>query len=198
MNKAGSFFKGLETAHINSTNFNLDDIARLSFKDYSPAENERLKAVIDHWFYHTIKARDESGFPREITVDDCSGMAVSLYYFLKKQNVPCHIVIGDMRVYGELDYNTTYQYLEEILGGKEHQTIDYHVWVVIENFWIVDPTFRLKESEKESFIAGETNAGVFIVDIESMPDGLEYIPMLVGVELLAKTNQVDLAIYENA
>ena len=62
---------------------------------------------------------------------------------------------------------------------------------MIENFWIVDPTLRLKESEKEQFIVGNINSGVCIFDIEKVPDNIEYIPMLIGMELLAATNQIN-------
>ena len=193
MDKSESFYQSLESALSKSTKFNLNDIPRVSFKDYPEEKNKQLKSLIEKWFVSTISSRDTNGVPRSLTIDDCSGMATSLYLFLKKNNIPCHLVIGDMKIFGELEYNTSYEYLYEIINGKEHQTIEYHVWVVIENFWIVDPTFRLKETEKEQFIAGKTNSGVYIVDIEKVPDGLEYIPMLVGVELLTTTNQVNLS-----
>jgi len=195
VDKSESFFIGLENALSKSTKFNLNNIPKISFKDYPAKQNNQLKDLIENWFLYTIKDRDDKGIPRYHTVDDCSGMATSLYLFLKKNEIPCHIVIGDIKVFGEPEYNTSYDYLYDIVNGKEHQTIEYHVWVVIENFWIVDPTFRLKEAEKDQFIAGKTNAGIYIVDIEKVPDGLEYVPMLVGLEVLTKTNQVSLNSY---
>ena len=195
MDKSETFFHNLEIALSKSTKFELNDIPRVSFKDYPAVKNKQLECLIEKWFINTIETRDNNGIIRAHTVDDCSGMAVSLYLFLKQNSIPCHIVIGDMKIFNELEYNASYEDLYEIINGKEHQTIKYHVWVVIENFWIVDPTFRLKEAEKEHFIAGKTNAGVYIVDIEKVPDGLEYIPMLVGVELLAKTGQIHLGSY---
>jgi hypothetical protein len=195
MDKSESFFQNLENALANSTKFNLNDIPRISFQDYPTEKNEMLKGAIEKWFDSTIKSRDNDGMPRSHTVDDCSGMATSLYFFLQAHGIPCNVVIGDMKVFNDLEYNTSYEYLCEILDGKEHETIKYHVWVVIENFWIVDPTFRLKESEKDQFIAGELNSGVSIFDIERVPDGLEYIPMLVGMELLTATNQLNFKEY---
>ena len=189
MEKSERFFKNLELALKKSSSFNLNYIPTISFKDYSVERNLQLKEDIDGWFEHIIRSRDNDGIPRSKTVDDCSGMSVSLFLFLKGIGVPCEVIIGDMKVLGEIEYNTSYEYLYEIINGKAHKKIDYHVWIIVENFWIIDPTFRLKESEKEEFITGKSNLGVYISDIERLPDSLEYIPMLVGLDLLTTTNQ---------
>ena len=188
--KSELFFKNLESALSISSNFCLNYIPKLFFQDYTVERSKQLNTLIEGWFKQTIKDRDIKKIPREKTVDDCSGMSASLYLFLQSKGIPCHLIIGDMKLFGELEYNTSYDYLYDIKNGKEHDSIKYHAWVVTENFLIIDPTVRLKEAENKAFITGETDAGVYIVDIEKVPEGSEYIPMLVGLELLGETIQI--------
>jgi len=189
--KTELFFKNLNIALSTSAKFFLKDVPVISFQDYSDKNSTQINELIDSWFKAMIKDRDMKGISRESTVYDCSGMAVSLYLFLQDTlGIPCHIVIGDMKIFGELEYNTSYEHLYEIINGKPHDKINYHVWVITENYLIIDPTFRLKESEKELFISGKTDAGVCIYNIKKIPDELDYIPMLVGLDLLIRTNQL--------
>jgi hypothetical protein len=101
-------------------------------------------------------------------------------------------IIGDMKIHGELECKTTYEYLENECNGIEQGQIKYHVWVITQNFLLIDPTIRLKESEREDFLAKKTNSGLFICDLENIPENLEYIPMLVGTDFILKSNPIEI------
>ena len=188
MNKSEQFWKNLDRAIAKSGQYGIHYSQSLYFHDYKPEKNKEIADKINEYYLQIIEDRDKRGINRYITAMDCSGMSILIHRFLTQLNIPSMLIIGDMSIQGHPEYETTYQYLENELNNIRSSKIQYHVWVIVENFMIIDPTIRLKESEREDFLNKKTNSGVFISDIEKLPQEIEYIPYLLGEEFLHKTN----------
>jgi hypothetical protein len=88
--------------------------------------------------------------PREKISASCAQVSIDIYNFLQEKQIPSLIVIGDMKIDGEKEYNTTYEYLERELKGLENGNTMYHVWVVTENFLLIDNSSYLDAKQAES------------------------------------------------
>jgi hypothetical protein len=189
---ADLFFKNFETALSKTRYYGFDEPTDLAFKDYIPKITKEIINDLNKFYIELVDKYDKSGMTREDFIKSCAIMSIEVRNFLQEKQIPSLIVIGDMKIHGEKEYKTTYEYLERELKGLENGSTFYHVWVVTENFLLIDPTFRIKESERGDFIAKKSKAGLFICDLEHFPEDVEYIPMLVGDSFLHKTNPVKL------
>jgi hypothetical protein len=188
MTKADKFWKNLDISTMKSREYGIHNFTGMNFKDYTQKENKKLIKKLNNYFSEVIQDRDNKNIDRYITAMDCSGMSILIHRYLKSINIPSILMIGDMLFDGKSEYDTSYQYLENELRGKKSPKIQYHVWVIVENFMLIDPTIRLKELERQDFLDKKINAGALICDIENIPNGIEYIPFLQGELFLHKTN----------
>jgi hypothetical protein len=189
---ADLFFHNFEIALSKTRYYGFNEPTELEFKDYHPERTKEIINDLNKFYNELIDKYDKLGMPREKISASCAQVSIDMYNFLQEKQIPSLLVIGDMKIDGEKEYNTTYEYLERELKGLENGNTMYHVWIVTENFLLIDPTLRLKESERSDFIAKKSKAGLFICDLENFPKGIEYIPMLVGKDFIYKTNPVKL------
>jgi hypothetical protein len=187
---ADLFFDNLGKALSKTRYYGFNEPTELAFKDYPRKITEEIVNDLNKFYNQLIDKYEGLGISRENIIHSCASMSIEVHNFLQEKNIPSLIVIGDMKIHGEKEYNTTHEYLERELKGLENGTIHYHVWVVTENFLLIDPTFRLKEGERSDFIAKKSKAGLFICDLENFTKDIEYIPMLVGKDFIYKTNSV--------
>jgi hypothetical protein len=187
-NIADLFFSNFEKALFKTMCYGFKEPMSLTFKDYPSKNTKEIINDLNKFYEQLIDKHDKEGIDRRKLMLSCAAMSMSIHNFLQAKQIPSLIVIGDMKIYGEKEYNTTYEYLDREFKGLEQGDTLYHVWVVTENFLLIDPTLRLKEREKSDFLAKKTKSGLFICDLENFPKDIEYIPMLVGEGFLHKTN----------
>jgi len=188
MTKVDKFWNNLDISTMKSREYGVENFQGMNFKSYTLKEDKAIRKKINKYFLKIIEDRDNKNIDRYTTAMDCSGMAILMYRYLKELNIPAILMIGDMLFDGVSEYETSYQYLENELKGNCSPKIQYHVWVILENYMLIDPTIRLKEAERKDFLSKKTNSGPLICDIENIPNGIEYIPFLMGEKFLHITN----------
>lgn len=157
-------------------------------KNYTYDENVELTNKINDIFFKIIDKRDKLQIDRYKTLLDCGGMSLTIQKHLKKINIESLIVIGDISFDKHLEYGTTYDYLFNELSGKRSECLNYHVWLLVENNVIVDPTISLKETFRNSFLDKTSKGEVAYHNAWSSRDNIEYIPFLIGEKFLNIVN----------
>ncbi len=188
MNITDKFWKQLDQAIAKSIQYKVHYFQGIKFRDYSKEENQKIFDTVNESFSTIIDQRDLAGIDRYKTAMDCAGMSILIHNLLSSLNIPSVIMIGDILFDGEHEYNTSYDYIENEIQGVKSEKVHYHVWVLAENFMLIDPTIHMKESDRSDFMSKESKSKPFICDVENLPKGIEYIPFILGEKFLKDTN----------
>ncbi len=126
--------------------------------------------------------------------DRCADTSANIFAFLRSIGISCDVVIGDVKIHGQSEYNTEFNYVvNEYKKTNQDGNLKLHIWVSMGGDSVIDFSImdRLRRKGHE---IGDRLVVASNRDLGEV--GLEYIPMLVGADYLMKTNDFGVSLNE--